>query len=60
MKTWNTPTLETLDLNQTEYEWIGVYRDGGYVGDGEVSGHLTFDKPTPTPTPTDNPTKPLS
>ena len=45
MKTWNTPKLETLDLNQTEHNWTGIYKDGGYIGDGQVSGHLQWCPP---------------
>lgn len=56
MKTWNTPDLLELDINQTAHNWLGVYKDGGYIGDGQVSGHLQWDKPNCTPDPTTNPT----
>lgn len=56
MKKWNTPAIETLDLTNTAHNWTGIYRDGGYIGDGEISGHLSWDKPTAAPTATQAPT----
>ena len=47
MKKWNAPAIEGIEISQTEHKWLGIYRDGGYIGDGEVSGHLTWDKPSP-------------
>ena len=49
MKKWNTPKIEALDLQETAHDWLGIYRDGGYVGDGEISGHLSWTKPTEKP-----------
>lgn len=39
------PELVELDLSGTAYEWRGKYCDGGYLGDGILSGHQTNDKP---------------
>ena len=46
MEKWTKPELETLDINETAHKWTGVYRDGGYIGDGQISGHLSWNKPT--------------
>lgn len=48
-KRWETPSITTLDVSNTAYNWVGIYRDGGYIGDGIVSGHLSFDKPGQMP-----------
>ena len=45
MKKWNTPVVEELSISATEHRWTGIYGDGGYIGDGVVSGHLSWDKP---------------
>ncbi|MBE5937541.1 MAG: hypothetical protein E7265_05880 [Lachnospiraceae bacterium] len=45
MKTWNTPEIKELNIEETAHNWIGIYKDGGYIGDGEVSGHLSWEKP---------------
>ena len=45
MKKWNTPVVEELSINETAQNWTGIYRDGGYIGDGVISGHLSWDKP---------------
>ncbi len=45
MKKWNAPSVEELNINETAHNWTGIYRDGGYIGDGEISGHLSWDKP---------------
>lgn len=45
MKKWATPEIEALDLKETAHNWTGIYRDGGYIGDGVISGHLSWDKP---------------
>lgn len=44
MKKWNTPEINELSIKETEHNWTGIYRDGGYIGDGEISGHLSWDK----------------
>ena len=54
MKKWNTPEVNELNINETAHNWTGIYKDGGYIGDGEVSGHLSWDKPA-EPTPTGSP-----
>lgn len=49
MKKWENPAVEELTLAATEHNWLGKYRDGGYIGDGVISGHLSWDKPEETP-----------
>ncbi len=45
MKKWENPSVEELTLAETEHNWFGIYRDGGYIGDGIISGHLSLSKP---------------
>lgn len=45
MKKWNTPVVEELSINETAHNWTGIHRDGGYIGDGIISGHLSWTKP---------------
>lgn len=47
MKTWSEPIVEELNINETAHNWTGIYKDGGYIGDGVISGHLSWEKPTP-------------
>lgn len=47
MKTWSEPIVEELNINETAHNWTGIYRDGGYIGDGVISGHLSWEKPAP-------------
>lgn len=49
MKKWNMPAVEEININETAHNWTGLYRDGGYIGDGEVSGHLSWTKPSNDP-----------
>ena len=58
MKTWSEPIVEELSINETAHKWTGIYRDGGYIGDGVISGHLSWDKPEETPTTPTTPTTP--
>ena len=44
-KMWQTPVISELNISETAHRWTGIYRDGGYVGDGEISGHLSWTKP---------------
>lgn len=46
MMKWVKPSVEEININETAHNWTGMYKDGGYIGDGEISGHLTWDKPT--------------
>lgn len=46
MKTWMNPSVEEISLANTEHKWLGCYRDGGYIGDGQISGHVQWEKPT--------------
>ncbi len=55
MKTWATADIVELGINKTEHEWFGPYRDGGYIGDGQISGHHGWDNPNPSPTPDPDP-----
>ncbi|WP_154496662.1 hypothetical protein [Waltera intestinalis] len=48
MKKWNAPAMEELNINETAHNWTGIYSDGGYIGDGVISGHLSWDKPGQT------------
>lgn len=45
MKKWNAPSVEELNINETAHNWTGIYHDGGYIGDGQISGHLSWEKP---------------
>lgn len=39
MKKWETPVIEELNINETAHNWcIEPKWDGGYLGDGEISG----------------------
>lgn len=64
MKKWTNPEMTELSIGATAHGWTGIYRDGGYIGDGQISGHLTWEKPgstTPTdPTEPTNPTDPTN
>ena len=53
MKTWSEPIVEELNINETAHNWTGIYRDGGYIGDGVISGHLSWEKPGKPTTPDD-------
>lgn len=44
MKKWNAAEIEELNIEETAYGIFGWYKDGGRVGDGILTGHLTFDK----------------
>ena len=46
MMKWVKPSVEEININETAHNWTGLFRDGGYIGDGEISGPLTWDKPT--------------
>ena len=54
MKRWTKPEISVLEISATEHKWLGNQRDGGYIGDGEISGHLKWecggsDKPADKP-----------
>lgn len=39
MKKWEKAEINSLDISMTEHEWkIQPSLDGGYFGDGEISG----------------------
>ena len=46
MMKWVKPSVEEININETAHNWTGLFRDGGNIGDGEISGHLTWVKPT--------------
>ena len=65
MAKWNRPEIEELGIEATEHNWFGKYSDGGYIGDGVLSGHSTNTKPAestaaPNATPTETPVDALS
>lgn len=45
MKKWNKPEINELSISETAHKWTGIYSDGGYIGDGVISGHLSWTKP---------------
>jgi hypothetical protein len=47
MKKWQKPELEMLKLEATEYRLFGNTCDGGYLGDGIISGHSKWKCPPP-------------
>lgn len=49
MKKWNAPEITELNISETAHNWFGIYRDGGYIGDGEISGHLSWTDPSQNP-----------
>lgn len=58
MKKWNTPVVEVLELAETEHEFRFQFsKDGGYLGDGKISGW--FGKKTTTVTPEPTPAAPV-
>ena len=54
MAKWEKPELETLDITETAHKWLGRYSDGGYIGDGVLSGHSTNEKPSEKPAESDD------
>lgn len=44
-KTWEKAEMIGLSLQETAHNWTGIYKDGGYIGDGIISGHLSWEKP---------------
>lgn len=59
MKKWNAPVVEELSLESTAHGLFKRYWDGGYVGDGIISGHTTNQPPVCPNKPTDNPVDPV-
>ncbi|WP_026509734.1 hypothetical protein [Butyrivibrio sp. LC3010] len=69
MKKWENADINFIELSSTEEHWLGKMWDGGYIGDGHISGHATNDpkesvipaipltpaKPTPHPVDPVNP-----
>lgn len=39
MKKWEAPAMAELEISETAHEWsLDLKWDGGYLGDGRVSG----------------------
>ena len=36
MKEWMTPTIEELDISETEHTFLAKGSDGGTIGDGQI------------------------
>ena len=55
MKEWSAADINCIEIRNTEYHLLGNTRDGGYVGDGILSGHSKWEcphrRPQPTPAP---------
>mgnify|MGYP000189429734 FL=1 len=49
MKKWNAPSVEELNINETAHNLFGNSWDGGYIGDGVLSGHLGWKEPGKQP-----------
>ena len=56
MKKWNAPSVEELNINETAHNLFGNSWDGGYIGDGVLSGHLGY---KPEGKPEDKPKDPV-
>ena len=60
MKKWNNPEIVALDLSSTEHQWFpSCSRDGGYLGDGKISGWFGPD-PKPETKPSSVPSSTLT
>ena len=66
MKKWINPEIVSLDVNKTAHQWKPDWSsDGGYLGDGKLSGWFGPDpqpannRPTTTVTDTVVPTTPV-
>lgn len=57
MKKWNAPVVEEVNVSETAHKFLGNSRDGGYIGDGQISGHLEW-KWGNTPEEPKNPVEP--
>lgn len=42
MKQWKQPEMLEIEIVETAYDAIGIHLDGGYTGDNELNGHMTF------------------
>ena len=61
MKKWNAPSVEELNINEPAHNLFGNSWDGGYIGDGVLSGHLGWKEPGKQPGDgSQNPTDQLS
>lgn len=39
MKAWNNPVVEELNIKETAQHLLGLFNDGGFVGDGHAGQH---------------------
>lgn len=58
MKKWNAPVVEEVNVSETAHRFLGNSKDGGYIGDGLISGHLKWELGNTPENPTE-PTKPV-
>ena len=42
MKTWENAEMVELNISETAHQWVGDSWDGGYIGDGQISGHAKW------------------
>ena len=58
MKKWIKPEIYSVNINKTAYDWaIQASFDGGYLGDGLISGWFGDPEPATT-TPAETPATP--
>lgn len=60
MKKWNAPSVEELNINETAHNLLGNSWDGGYIGDGVLSGHLGWGNSEGKPKDSKDPVEQLS
>lgn len=39
MKKWSKPEVVEVDIKETAYHLFGKAKDGGFIGDGHLTGH---------------------
>ena len=42
MKAWQNAEMMELNICETAHQWVGNSWDGGYIGDGQISGHAEW------------------
>lgn len=48
-KAWQNPAVADLAIEMTEHRLFGNTGDGGYIGDGIISGHSKWECPSNKP-----------
>ena len=43
MKAWQNAEMMELNISETAHQWFGNTGDGGYIGDGMISGHSKYE-----------------